>query len=533
MIKIRQLKVSVNSNTQDQIKQKIALKLNINLNEIDYFQISKQSIDARKAPKIFFVYEVIVKIKNENIILKKFNNNDVCKYIPNDYKMPKMGAKKINYRPIIVGSGPSGLLCAYMLAYYNYKPIIIERGEDIPKRNLKVEKFWKTNKLDLNSNVQFGLGGAGTFSDGKLNTLVKDKRNIGKKVFEIFVECGAPKEIMYLQKPHIGTDKLKEVVANLKLKIEQLGGEFRFNSCLTNIIKSDDCISQIEINNKDLIPCELLVLAIGHSARDTFYMLNDNNIAMQSKPFAVGIRISHPQKMINESQYKSNKAALEAASYKLTYNTKEKRGVYSFCMCPGGYVVNASSEKNRLAINGMSNYKRDSLNANSAIVVSVSSKDYGSDLFDGIEFQRRLEERAYKVGKTNIPIQLYKDYKLNQPSCRLENVEPIFKGNYTLTNLNDIFPKFINDSLIEAIEYFSTKIPNFNRDDSILAAVESRTSSPIRILRDNKFQSNIKGIYPCGEGAGYAGGITTSAIDGIKVAEAIISEYSNIKRGII
>lgn len=528
MICVRQIKVSINKNTEEEIKEKVAKKLHIKKQEILSFKINKQSIDAREKPNLYFIYEILVNVKNEKQVLKKNVNNDVSFYEEEKFQIEKFGTKKMKHRPIIVGSGPAGLFCAYLLSFYGYKPLIIERGKDITERTKDVEKFWKDNRLNLNSNIQFGLGGAGTFSDGKLNTLVKDKRHIGKKVFEIFVECGAPKEIMYLNKPHIGTDLLKNVISNLKEKIEKQGGEFLFDTTLTDIIIKKERIEKIEVNHNEFIDCENLILAIGHSARDTVEMLLKRNIEMKPKPFAIGIRIEHPQEMINKSQYGIKESSeLGPASYKLTYQTKKGRGVYSFCMCPGGYVVNASSEKKRLAINGMSNHKRDSKNANSAILVTVSEKDFGPNILDGINFQRQLEEKAYKTGNGNIPIQLYKDLKQNKTTSTLGQVEPIFKGNYTLCNISEILPDYIIEALIEAIDYFDTKIKGFNRKDAIIAAVESRSSSPVRIVRDENYLSNIRGIYPCGEGAGYAGGITTSAMDGIKVAEQIISEYKN------
>ena len=417
-------------------------------------------------------------------------------------------------------------MCAYLLAENGYKPLILERGEKVENRVKTVEEFFKNNKLNPESNVQFGEGGAGTFSDGKLNTLTKDKFNRCKFVFETFVSCGANEEIMYMNMPHIGTDVLRNVVINMRNKIVSMGGEFMYNTCLTNI-SIDSCrVKAIEVNNSMIIDTDILVLAIGHSARDTFKMLNNLGLNMEPKAFAVGVRIQHPQEMININQYGDNYyKELGPASYKLTYKAQNGRGVYSFCMCPGGYVVNASSENGRLAINGMSYYKRDSHNANSAIVVTITPDDFGSGVMDGVRYQSELEERAYNLGKGMIPIQLLRDYYDDRESTCLGRVEPIFKGKYRYANLNDLYPKYINDSLKEAFLHFGRKIKGFDDGDSIIAGIESRTSSPIRINRDVDYVSNIGGIYPCGEGAGYAGGITTSAIDGLKVAEAIISKY--------
>ena len=409
-----------------------------------------------------------------------------------------------------------------MLASVGCKPIILERGEKIEDRVKTVEDFFETNKLNPESNIQFGEGGAGTFSDGKLNTLTKDKLNRHKKVFEIFVENGAPEEIMYLNKPHIGTDILRNVIINMRNKIISFGGEFKYNSKVTNLIIEDNKIKGVEINNKEKTYSNIVVLAIGHSARDTFYMLNDNNVSMKPKNFAIGLRIEHPREMIDKSQYGDSYKMLDPASYKLTYQTKNNRSVYSFCMCPGGYVVNASSEENKLCVNGMSNYKRDEKNSNSAIVVNVTTDDFNNELFGGIELQRKLEEKAYIEGKGKIPVQLYKDFKDNIKSTKLGEITPNTKGEYTLSNLNNILPEYISESIKEAIPVFGRRIKGFDREDAILLGIEARTSSPVVIVRDEELNSSIEGLYPCGEGAGYAGGITTAAIDGIKVAEKIV-----------
>lgn len=526
MIRIRQIKLPITSSS-DILKVKIAKILKISVEDISKISIVKKSIDARKKDNLFYVYEVDVKTSLENKILKNNKGKDIFLSPEETYVFPTSGTTPLEKRPIIVGTGPAGLFCAYLLAENNYHPIIIERGEKIEDRIETVENFWQTGNLNTESNIQFGEGGAGTFSDGKLNTLVKDKKNRGRKAFEIFVENGAPEEIMYENKPHIGTDILRKVIVNIRNKIISMGGEFHYNTKLTNIFTTNNKLTSIEINNEKIIPCENLILAIGHSARDTFQMLNTKGLKLYPKPFAVGLRIEHPQSMINENQYGKFAKLLPPASYKLTYTTKENRGVYSFCMCPGGYVVNASSEKKRLVVNGMSNYKRDTPNANSALVVTISPDDYGKDPLDGIKFQRLLEERAYKLGNGKIPIQLLKDYNENIKSTSLGSLIPSVKGSYDLSNLNEIFPDFINNSLKEAINYFDTKIKGFKMDDAILLGVESRTSSPIRMERNDLNISNIEGIYPCGEGAGYAGGITTSAMDGIKVAEAFASIYKN------
>ena len=522
MIRIRQVKLPISS---DELSKKVAKILNISLDDIIKIRIVKKSLDAREKKNLLFVYELDVEVKNEQKTLRRCHSKDILLSSSEEYKFVISNKTTSKERPIIVGSGPAGLYCAYLLAEHGFNPLIIERGEKVEDRVKTIEEFWQNNKLNPESNVQFGEGGAGTFSDGKLNTSIKDKENRIKKVLEIFVENGAPEEILYEAKPHIGTDILRVVIKNIRERILNWGGEIRYNTKLTNIEINNNKVTSIEVNNIIKIPCNILVLAIGHSARDTFEMLLKNKLDMQPKSFAVGIRIEHPQKMINKSQYGMEASPyLTPASYKLTYQANN-RGIYSFCMCPGGYVVNSSSEKNRLVVNGMSNYARESANANSALVVTVTPKDFGNNPLDGIKFQRELEEKAYKIGKGNIPLQTYIDYKNNVKTEKLGNVLPIVKGNYTLSNLNEIFPEYINFSLKEAIENFGKKINGYNRDDCLLLGVESRTSSPVRILRNDELESNIKGIYPCGEGAGYAGGITTSAVDGIKVAEKIAKKY--------
>ena len=518
MINIKQLKLNVIDNNIDNLYKRIEKKLNIKKSDIKELNIIRESIDARR--DVLIVYEVDIDINNEDNILKR-NIKDVSLAPNRNYEFNGIGNHELINRPVIIGSGPAGLFCAYNLCLQGFKPLIIERGKKVEERIIDVNNFWNTNKLNINSNVSFGEGGAGTFSDGKLNTLVKDENNRGRMVMKTFIECGAPTDILYNHHPHIGTDLLREVIINLRNKIIILGGEFRYSTQLTNLIINDNEVCGIIVNNKEEIKTNCVVLAIGHSARDTFYMLNENKLSMESKPFAVGLRVQHPQELINNNQYGKYSKYLDNASYKLTYKASNNRGVYSFCMCPGGFVVNASSEDGMLAINGMSNYKRDSGIANSAIIVTINNNDYGNNLFSGLEYQRELEKNAYKLGNGNIPIQLLGDYLNNKESNKLGTIKPMFKGNYTFTNLNELFNESINNSLHEAFPYFDRKIKGFNNKDCILAGIESRTSSPIRIIRDDNFMSNIKGIYPCGEGAGYAGGITSASIDGIKVSEAI------------
>ena len=522
MLRVSNIKINIYDDTKEHIINKLSRELNTKV--LDY-KIVKKSIDARNKNNTLYIYTLDVNVENE----EQVELNMYVKETPDEtYKIEEFGEEELSSRPIIIGSGPAGLYSAYILAEYGYKPIIFERGKDIDSRIKDVDEFIKTNKLNTISNIQFGEGGAGTFSDGKLNTLINDKNNRMQKVFNIFVENGAPEEILYDNYPHIGTDILRKVIKNIRNKIIDMGGEFHFESTLTNLIIENDTIKGIVINDKDKYKTDVLILAIGHSARDTFKMLNDNNVYMESKPFAVGFRVIHNQDLIDENKYHQHKDILGHAPYKLTYNTKEGRGVYSFCMCPGGYVINSSSEDNRLSINGMSNYKRDSGYANSAIVVTVNEKDYGDNLFDGMLFQERLEEKTYEIGTGLIPIQLLGDFKNNIESNNIQTNGIL--GKYKSSNLRPILDNSINQDIIEAFGEFDKQIKGFNNGDTILCGTETRTSSPIRIVRDSlDGLSNIKGIYPCGEGAGYAGGISSAAVDGIKQAENVIKKYKLLK----
>lgn len=530
MIRIGQLNLQPNHTEQDLIK-KIAKILRISEKDILGYQIKKQSIDARKKPELFYVYTVDVKVLNEKSVMKKVSSPSISLVTDKPYVFPMTGIETMQTRPIIIGTGPAGLFCAYLLASHGYCPIVYERGASVEERAKDIEAFWKTGLLNPNSNVQFGEGGAGTFSDGKLNTLVKDPFGRNKKVLEIFVENGAPKEILYINKPHIGTDILIHVVQNMRNKIIEWGGEVHFRSQFIDFETTNGKLASITIQadgKNTVVPANTLVLAIGHSARDTFSMLYEKHLPITAKSFAVGVRVEHKQQMINDSQYgKNSPYNLGAASYKVTANLENQRGVYSFCMCPGGYVVNASSEEGHLAVNGMSYHARDGENANSAIIVTVNPEDYGSEHpLAGIHFQRALEQKAFEIGQGKIPVQRFGDYCKNEASVKLGSVTPQMKGAYTLANVREIFPKEIGDSIELGIKSFDRQIQGFSNDDTILSGVESRTSSPIRILRDEHFEIENSGIYPCGEGAGYAGGITSAAMDGIKIAESIAKKYA-------
>lgn len=526
MLRLTQLNLPLDHDSEALV-QKICKTLHIQRDALLDYKIHKRSIDARKKPDIRYSYTVDVKIKGENKVLRR-SLRQVTKIEEKQYHIPTCGQTPLLHRPVVIGSGPAGLFCAYLLAKSGLKPVLYERGAAVEERLADVENFWETGVLKPNSNVQFGEGGAGTFSDGKLNTLVKDAQGRGRFVLETFVQFGAPEDILYEQKPHIGTDILIRVVKNMREEIIRLGGEIHFHSQMTDVkMESGSCIRGIQINSETWVETEVLVLALGHSARDTFQMLLDRKFSLEAKSFAVGVRIEHPQDMISENQYgQTGNPNLPAASYKLAEKLENGRGVYTFCMCPGGYVVNASSEEGRLAVNGMSYHDRAGENANSAIIVTVTPEDFGAEgPLAGVAFQRKLEENAFRAGKGKVPVQRFKDFCKDQPSKELGEVRPQIKGSYALANVREIFPAELGKSLEKGISLMDKKIPGFAREDALLSGVESRTSSPVRILRNEELESNIHGVYPCGEGAGYAGGIMSAAMDGMKVAEEIIGRF--------
>lgn len=525
MIRISQLKLPI-THTESELKKKIAKTLRCGEKSFSY-EIIRQSLDARHKEDKKFVYTIEVSIENEKKILQKVHNNNIMSTNKKEYVFPKAGNRELSHRPVIVGSGPAGIFCAWYLARAGYRPLVLERGEEAEKRRETVDRFWKNGVLDPESNVQFGEGGAGTFSDGKLNTLVKDSFGRNREVLKRFVEAGADPEILYQHKPHLGTDVLVDIVQTLRRQIEEMGGSFRFRSKVTDLKIENGRLTGVEIDHKELLPAEICVLAIGHSARDTFFMLKDRGLTMEPKAFAVGLRVEHPQTLINEDLYgeKENRI-LGAASYKVTHTCRNGRGVYSFCMCPGGYVVNASSEEGQLAVNGMSYQARDGKNANSAVIVTVTPEDFPQEgPLGGIAFQRELEKKAWQLGQGKVPVQLFGDYCGHKPSQSLGEVTPCIRGEYVLSDVRSILPKEIGDSIEEGIHAFGKKLPGFDREDALLSGIESRTSSPVRLVRDREGLSNISGVYPCGEGAGYAGGITSAAMDGIKTAECIASAY--------
>lgn len=541
MIRISQIKLKPGQGPEE-LKRKIRKLLRLPEKADFRWQIVKSSIDARKKPEIYISYMVEVTGLEERAVIKRCRDKSVSLTEPVCYRFPSSGDRKLTRRPVVVGTGPAGLFCGYMLALHGYRPILLERGQQVEERCRTVEAFWKDGTLDTECNVQFGEGGAGTFSDGKLNTLVKDKEGRNREVLRILVEAGAPENILYEGKPHIGTDILVKVVRHMRQTILAHGGEVRFETKMTKLRMENGKITGVltkRASHTETIETDIVVLAIGHSARDTFQMLYDSRVPMEAKAFAVGLRVEHPQRLINLSQYGTGEPEfLPPASYKLTAQTREGRGVYSFCMCPGGYVVNASSEEGRLAVNGMSYSGRSGENANSAVVVSVTPEDYGSSHpLGGLAFQRRLEEKACEVGNGKVPVERYGDFrqavagqetegiKRRTDKQKTEAYQPQIKGEWQFAPVHDILPEELNRAFLEGMETFGRMIDGFASEYVLLSGVESRTSSPVRIHRDASGQSEIKGLYPCGEGAGYAGGITSAAMDGIRIAERIAEKY--------
>ena len=538
MIRISQLKLKV-GHTKEQLFEEIIHQAH-GKRPVSW-QIVRKSVDARKKPQLFYVYTIDAEFENEKKLLSakksKWTKPSVSNYIfpYSNSKEAGMSFKeeKLEERPVIVGMGPAGLFAALVLARAGFAPVVFERGDCVETRSEVVEHFFETGELDEESNVQFGEGGAGTFSDGKLNTLVKDKFGRNHFVLKEFVKHGAPEDILYEAKPHIGTDILKDVVASIRKEIESLGGEVHFRTKVCDILCEDIAgrqNSQIKglLIEKDGVrtkyPCRNVIFAIGHSARDTFYMLHERELSMNPKAFAIGVRVEHLAHLINESQYgEGYPEEVPTASYKLTHQCKGTgRGIYSFCMCPGGYVVNSSSEKGRLCVNGMSYHDRAGHNSNTALITTVTPDDFPSDSpLAGLEFQRKYEELAYKIGNGKIPVQLFGDFLKNQMSTKLGNVTPSIKGEWQFANLHECLPDYVCASLEEGMRAFGHKIKGYDAEDTVFSGVETRTSSPLRMERNKQFESNIQGLFPCGEGAGYAGGITSAAMDGIKTAEAI------------
>ncbi len=516
MLRISNVKVALG---KDDYRKAISQELNVREKYIQHVQLDKLSIDARRG-KVHFICSFLFEVENEEEFLKKHLR--VQKYKPYHYTYPK----KDNQKVVIVGSGPAGLFCGYVLSKIGQDVTIVERGQQVEKRIEAVDEMMKTGKINPQSNISFGEGGAGTFSDGKLTTGIKNHRL--RYILETFVHHGAPEDILYLSKPHIGTDYLRKVLISMREEMIKCGAKFMFETQFIDFYKQNG-MTKVVVKNQDYIQeldADALVLAIGHSARDTYEMLYHKNMLMEQKAFAVGVRIEQLQETINRIQYKQSTTSpyLKAAPYKLAVQTKE-RGVYTFCMCPGGEVVASSSEEGYLCVNGMSYYKRDGKNANSAILVNVKTEDFSSNHpLAGIEFQRELEKKAFELGGGNgyAPVQLVYDYYENRITEKLGAILPTYKPGYTLANLNEIFPEFINRNLKEGLQLMNEKMPGFIDENTIITGVEARSSAPVRMIRNSEFQSSIENIYPIGEGAGYAGGIMSAAVDGIMCAEAIL-----------
>lgn len=553
MIRISQLKLPCGHSRGD-LEGRVRKILRLGGGEPLRIEIRKHSIDARKKPQLFDIYTVDadlgIGLSAEKKRIAKLRSKDISVVQPSEYSFPEAGCEKMEKRPVVIGAGPAGLFCALMLAEHGYRPILLERGRSIEHRSSDIEKYWKTGVLDLSSNIQFGEGGAGTFSDGKLNTQINDKTGRSAEVLRIFVSAGAPEDILYEGKPHIGTDKLRTVIPAIRERIIAAGGEVRFEAQVTDLKIREGAVRAVILQDGGLLETDTVVLAPGHSARDTIRALYERGIPMQQKDFAVGLRVSHPQRLIDRSQYgvcekeEMERLGLSAASYKLTARASSGRGVYSFCMCPGGYIVDASSEAGRIAVNGMSEHARNSGRANSAIVCTVGAEEFGgSHPLQGMLFQQKLEEKAFRLGHGSVPVQRY--HKLREKFLQteksgegtdrapsdgaadeyLKTQDLCIRGRWREADLSDLLPRDLTRDFIEGMEYFDRKIEGFAGPEAFCAGLETRTSSPVRIPRGEDLQAEIRGLYPCGEGAGYAGGIMSAAMDGIRVAEAIRKRF--------
>ncbi|MCC8014549.1 MAG: hypothetical protein LIO87_05085 [Eubacterium sp.] len=518
MLRISGVKVSVGQELSEAfLRELLQKKLKTKVKNVKLF---KKSIDARKKDRVIFNLTIDFEAENKKRLLLR---RDVTEAVFLEYKINK---KSLDFRPVVVGFGPAGFMAGLYLARAGLKPIILERGGRVEERTKQVNAFFKGGSLDEENNVQFGEGGAGTFSDGKLNTGVNDPRI--RFVLETFVEKGAPEEILWEAKPHVGTDRLGEMVKNIRKEIISLGGEVRFNCKMTGLLNEKGEIKGV-LCGEEVLPTKAVILALGHSARDTFKMLYDKGIVMEGKSFSVGVRIEHTREFIDRARYGEFADVLNAADYKLATHLPDGRGVYTFCMCPGGYVVAAASEKGGVVTNGMSNFLRDGENSNSAVLVGIGREDFGEGVLDGVEFQRRLERKAFELGgrKYFAPAQNTEDFVSGRETVSLTGVKPTYQPGVVPSDFRELFPEFICDSLRQGLSAFDRQIKGFASEGSVLTGVESRSSSPVRILRDRESLESVelKGLYPCGEGAGYAGGIMSATVDGLKCAEKICEKF--------
>lgn len=528
MIVISNIKLSLEQD-KEQLRDKIASRLNIRPQDFNY-RIRRESIDARQKGSIHLVYQVEVEAKDEKKLMRRLRDKEISIQERAKKKHYIRGSHPMKGRPIVVGSGPSGLFAAYVLAVEGYRPLLIERGKPVDERTKDVLAFWTGGKFNPKSNVQFGEGGAGTFSDGKLTCRSKDDKVT--EVLNLLHRHGAPEEITYSHKPHVGTDILSKAVKSIREEIIRLGGEVRFSALLENIEAEDKALTAAYING-ERIETSALLLAVGHSARETYRMLYGFGISMIPKPFAIGFRIEHRQKDINKAQYKEFYAhpRLGAADYHLTYQDRtNNRSAYTFCMCPGGLVIASSSSEGELVVNGMSYHARDEENANSAILVSVDSRDFGNNPMDAIAFQQNFEKQAFLMGGGDYtaPVQRVEDFLKGNQSQKIGRVHPSYRPKVRVCDLSKIYPQYITDTLREAIVHMDKKLSGFAHPDAVLTGVESRSSAPLRIVRNPQTMESesLIGLYPIGEGAGYSGGIVSSAVDGMKAAEKLIAKFA-------
>ena len=509
------------------LRRKIARLLGIRDGDLTGYELLRQSVDARRRGRVSIAYTVAAEVRHEDRVLRA-GRPGVAGFVPESYDYVQPGTEPLVDPPVIVGMGPAGLFAGLVLSQMGYRPLLLERGEDVESRRRQVSAFWSSGQLDVESNVQFGEGGAGTFSDGKLTTLIRNPRC--RKVLEEFVAAGAPEQILYLNKPHIGTDRLQALIKNLRTTIEGNGGAVQFRSRVTGLALAGGEVRGVIVNGSGRIDSRVVLLATGHSARDTYAMLMEHGVALHRKPFSVGVRIEHPQQFIDAAQYGSQAGhpRLGPADYKLAYHAPGGRSAYTFCMCPGGQVIAAASEAGGVVTNGMSNYLRDGSNANSALLVGVTPDDYGGDHpLAGIDWQRRWERLAFETGGGGYraPVQLLGDFLAGRASRSFGQVTPSYRPGTTFAELDGCLPPYVTATIREAIPFFEARVQGFARPEALLTGVETRSSSPVRIDRDEQLEASVRGLYPVGEGAGYAGGIISSAVDGIKAAEQVASRY--------